>query len=462
MNGIRKGAARFLCVLAVLALLSADCPPRAAAATEPGQIGIMTENLLRAPSVGGTKRSHAAYIARSMLESGFEPAFVAGLIANFTQEGSFGVFENLNYSSATTLGYVRHMHGWDYDDGHWDTYEKYSFYTCTLYGNDKYGVPVSLSEVSALVDTLIGEGYTTAIFGMGCMQWTYYSRLAGLFRTYRQFASGDHITEDECIRAELSFMQSELSGGYSYIYRNWKVACGDEPNSSATAYDAGYRVCYYYEIPSGSRRETVSEARGIIAEQIYREMTAGTVYSEEEEIPDEENPLVSMQIIETGDAGCVIEYSMTDNAFLSQIGFSLIDRETLSSVSLTLPCDAPAAEGTVWLAFPKGMGASRALYGYAQDTAFNITDEMIEWDGETGPESVSRCSLLRLPENTRTVEGEAFAGCAAEAVLIPAGCESVASGAFAGSPALRWLICSPDTAVSAGAAEEDVLILPLR
>ena len=59
--------------------------------------------------------------------------------------------------------------------------------------------------------------------------------------------------------------------------------------------------------------------------------------------------------------------------------------------------------------------------------------------------------VLRLPSGITTVGEEAFMGSAAEIIVLPAGCETVASHAFADCPNLKYLLISKKTSVSIAA-----------
>ncbi len=64
-----------------------------------------------------------------------------------------------------------------------------------------------------------------------------------------------------------------------------------------------------------------------------------------------------------------------------------------------------------------------------------------------------------LPAGLKTIEEEAFSGIAAEIVLVPAGCEYIAPGAFANCPNLKTIIVPANCVVAEGACGPEVSIV---
>lgn len=424
-----------LCTLIVL-------PQQARAESEKQR---MLQNLSTSPTLGD-KRTHAVDIANALFDRGYEPAFIAGFIANFIKEGDFGVFECLNYSESTRLSYVRHMHGWDYDEGHWDTYGKYSFYTCRIWGNDKNGDPVSLSEVAALVDQLIAEGHTTAIFGLGCIQWTYYSRLRGLIRMYQQYAAEDHMTEDECIRAELAFMLQELGGSYSYVYKNWKAECAEELNSADAAYRAGYRICKEYEIPGSA--STACEVRGNVARNIYADMITNTSLE-----GDISQPVASLYTEKTGPAAfCVFCEAFDDTGVTS---FTVTVWNDIDGAENALVYTVPVQESIivsecVAIDIKQAGGRVNTAYHvsvFARDAAGNYSPQE-EADPVFIEPDYTGLNAFILPEGISSIQAQAFSGTKAQVIFFPAGTITVEGGAFEECRQLMYIVIPTGASVS--------------
>ena len=425
-------------IMLSLILIAYTLFPLPGRALTDADINRMANNILSGVSVGREKRSHAAEITRAMLENGYEPAFVAGFIANFTQEGDFGVFENLNYSSSTSLAYVKHMHGWDYDAGHWDIYGKWSFYTCTVYGNDKYGNPVSLSEVKSLVDTLIKEGHTSALFGLGCIQWTYYSRLRGLVDMYLSYASSDHITEEECISAELAFMLKELKGDYRYVYTGWKSAVTNTDSADA-AYSAGTDICRRYENPSAG--ESAQALRGDLARGIFLEMVNGTSVS-----VDITPPFASAYSEKNGPCRFSVYCDAFDETGLDSVTVNAWNETDGAEKALTVTLPANGASvfsGCAVFDLREKNGRVNTLWhieAFAKDTSGNLSPAA-QADGIFAEPDYDGLNACSLPEGIITVESEALAGTQVQVVFFPAsGGITVKKDAFSGCGELMYIV----------------------
>jgi len=201
------------------------------------------------------KKDAMLMIAESLLKSGYSNAFVAGVIANVRYEGSFGKFESSAYSSGKPQ-YLEYM------DTLYDYRTKYS-------GKLVYN-GVSLSELSELFDKLAADSFKKGKFGMGSVQWTG-GRGHNLMKLYlAEAGESDTITKEQTIAAEMKMIKNELSGSYKNIYPNWKTSNSLNYDSSDAAFDAGYRVCVYYEVPSYTRQKAID--RGATAMKLYEAM----------------------------------------------------------------------------------------------------------------------------------------------------------------------------------------------
>ncbi len=442
MKGKRKRLCVFLMsVILLLGSVSFRLP--AARAMSDEEIEMVVYNLLNAPSISAAKRPHAAVLARNMLSAGYELTFTAGLIANYIREGNIGYFESMNYSSTTTLTYVRHLKGLQYDGGHWEKYGKWA--GKTIYGNDANGVPIDLYEVDALVEQLINEGHTTAIFGLGSLQWTYFTRIRGLMDYYKQYASGRHITEEECIAAEMAYLQYELTGPYHYVYKNWRAATENDLYTVNGAYNAGYYICRYYEIPAD--KEGTSSFRGELATKVYADMVQGTEQGEDM-IPDEESPLVNRVTVESRDAeGFRLLCEASDNVGVVLIRVTTwneedgIDEVTAFdvatggavSVVVSVPVSAAEVSNTVY--------HSRVT---AYDAAGNASPVVSAPDVLLMADTYG---VLQLPASLTELGENAFEGIGAEVVILPERLRSLPAGSFSDCREMRYLVMPPDSLV---------------
>ena len=70
----------------------------------------------------------------------------------------------------------------------------------------------------------------------------------------------------------------------------------------------------------------------------------------------------------------------------------------------------------------------------------------------------SDSKAITLPASLKTIEAEAFSGIAAEIVIVPDGCVSIASGAFMDCPNLEEISVPANCEVAEGACAETVTI----
>ena len=223
----------------------------------------MAQNILNDTSLGLSedKKRTLAAMADALLNEGYEPAFVAGMLGNFACEGSFGMFESSHYISnpGAEPDYLRYM------DEHWNYRAEYS-------GQSIVGK--SLSQVHAMISDLDAKGYhdggSRAGFGFGCAQWTF-GRTKGLIEKYMEVAgSNDTITAEQAIKAEGLYMVDEVNNSYHYVYENWKAANANNLSSASAADSAGRIACTQYEKPYDAANKQYT--RGQMAESIYNVM----------------------------------------------------------------------------------------------------------------------------------------------------------------------------------------------
>ena len=204
--------------------------------------------------ISSSKKLAMVTMAEALLDAGYEPAYVAGVLSNIYHEGTFGKFESSKYSSNEPAYLV-------YMDENYDYRNKYS--NKLIYNG------ISLSEVSAMLDELAEAGFPGK-FGLGSVQWTG-GRTRNLMKMYMEEAGeSDTITLDQVIAAEVKMIKSELAGSYKYIRSRWMETYGEAPVSDDAAFSAGYRVCVSYEVPASYRSKAVD--RGVKAVDIYKVM----------------------------------------------------------------------------------------------------------------------------------------------------------------------------------------------
>lgn len=201
-----------------------------------------------------SKKLAMVTMADELLNEGYDPAFVAGVLANIYYEGSFGKFESSKYSSGEPAYLV-------YMDENYDYRNKYS--NKLIYNG------ISLSELAAMLKELDAAGYPGK-FGLGSVQWTG-GRTKKLVDLYIKEAAGsDTITLDQVVAAEVKMIKNELAGSYKYIHTRWDTAYEAERGSDDAAFSAGYRFCVSYEVPASYRSKAIT--RGRKAMDVYKIM----------------------------------------------------------------------------------------------------------------------------------------------------------------------------------------------
>lgn len=205
------------------------------------------------------KKDTLVAMTRVLLEDGFEPAFVAGLLGNIIEEGACGIFESSAYISRPDLepDYLVYMD---------ETYDYRNVYSGQYIYNG-----FSLSEVYGIILEL-GPGGANgrgSCFGLGCMQWTSYNRIKNLLENYMAAAGeADTITLLQVQQAESITISQELQGTYKKVYTSWQA---ENPvmNTVDAAFAAGVKVCTSYGIPVGYNTEEVQNTRGGNAAEVY-------------------------------------------------------------------------------------------------------------------------------------------------------------------------------------------------
>ena len=217
----------------------------------------MTNNISKSDQFD--KKTNAMVIIGNILfNNGYEPAFVAGILANIYHEGNFGFFESSKYvkNPAAKPNYLKIM------DEKYDYANKYS---------GKCVTEVNLKDLKILYDKIKNNKSEKAGFGLGIIQWTY-DRTGTLIDLYLEEANGaEKITINQVISAEGKMVMKELrSNQYKSIYDNWKTKNGNNLLSENAAYDAGSQICLKYEVPYD--KENQAKKRGNTAKKVFNIM----------------------------------------------------------------------------------------------------------------------------------------------------------------------------------------------
>lgn len=209
-----------------------------------------------------SKKDTLVAMAEVLLDDGFAPAFVAGILGNIMVEGDCGRFESSAYISNPDAepDYLVYL------DENYDYREKYSYKL--IYEG------ISLQEVYNMILEL-GPGGANgrgSCFGLGCLQWTSYERIKRLVENYIEAADGaDTITLAQVQEAEGMTVSYELNNTYRSVYTTWQSENADQ-NTTEAAFAAGVIVCVRYGVPVGYNTEEVQNTRGALAEAVYNVM----------------------------------------------------------------------------------------------------------------------------------------------------------------------------------------------
>ena len=248
------------------------------------QASTMMSNVARditLPVESEERRFAMVTLGQALLDKGYEPAFVAGMMANIMREGSFGQFENSNYQTNPQHmpGYLRY-----FVDNHNYT-ERFSNKIIT-------DVDATLQEIYDMASNSPGHDSSpnqANIFGIGIIQWTHRTRNLPLIRAYMVAAGNGRLTREQMISVEIARMVSEIGDRgmrghigtgeripgrlhipwYTDLPDFWRQNNNDIDSEEA-ARSAGYMITRAYARP----RDAANKAfiRGDDAVLIYRVM----------------------------------------------------------------------------------------------------------------------------------------------------------------------------------------------
>ena len=209
-----------------------------------------------------SKKDTLVAMAQVLLDDGYAPAFVAGILGNILVEGDCGRFESSAYTSNPDAkpDYLAYL------DENYDYREKYSYKL--IYEG------ISVKEVYAMIQEL-GPGGANgrgSCFGLGCLQWTSYERIKRLVENYLSVnGNADSITLAQVQEAEGMTVSYELAHTYKSVYTTWQSENPDQ-NTAEAAFAAGVIVCVRYGVPVGYNTEATQNTRGALAESVYNVM----------------------------------------------------------------------------------------------------------------------------------------------------------------------------------------------
>ena len=219
----------------------------------------MIEKLIKVEKYA-SKKTGLKIIGELLLYDDFEPAFVAGILANVFHDKKIGYLEKSDFSPnpENEPEYLKIMD------------EKYNYRTKY---SGKLVTDIPFQDLRNLVDKLNKKKWKEGKFGLGSLQWrgkrTY--TLTNLYNS--ECGSCTKITEEEATSAEGKMIISELRGKtYEHIYKQWKER-NTNLNSPQAASDAGKQIAKEYEIEFNLGENEI-KTRGKTAHNMYNVMTS--------------------------------------------------------------------------------------------------------------------------------------------------------------------------------------------
>ena len=217
----------------------------------------MMKKIEQKSNYSSTKKRTLSIIGTLLLNNGYEPSFVAGVLGNIYHEGNIGMFESSAYRKPSSKPqYLKYMD---------NLYSYRSNYSGKCVTDD------SMHKLNSMMEKLRSKNWEEGKFGLGCVQWTG-ERTYNLVQLYlKECGNSDTITLDQAISAEGKMIIQELKGEYKKIYNQWKNE-NNNKNSANAAYNAGHIMCMRYEIPQDAKSKAIP--RGNTSKEIYNIMTS--------------------------------------------------------------------------------------------------------------------------------------------------------------------------------------------
>jgi hypothetical protein len=227
------------------------------------EIQRILDNIQSSSNITAARRNACKAAAQVMLEKGFAPAFVAGMLANVCKEGNTGQFESSAYTTNPEPDYLVYM------DKNYNYRSEYSSkYIYNKNVNTVYDILTTLKTSSNNTWKINGSRVG---FGLGSVQWTFIRTytLVGMYLEVN--GQNNAITIDQAIQAECEMIAYELKDGdFKSVYVDWQKDNAANLNSQTAVYNAGYTICAKYEKPGGGA--TAANTRGNLAKLIYADI----------------------------------------------------------------------------------------------------------------------------------------------------------------------------------------------
>jgi len=231
--------------------------------------------------------------AEQMLDKGYDPKFIAGMLGNIQNEGTPGMLESSSYKSKPIKCYLQCM------NDNFEYLNKYSSKSITELGineikelsdnvaKKKEGLKLyfNSTEPTYKYDYCLQDGNEkkkgdpcSPAFGFGMIQWTDHHRRNNTLNEYKYYMEhnfknygklDNYPSVEQSARIEVNAMLLELerdieNPSFNKIYDNWLKESNNSP------YSAGYVISKKYEKPAS---ENEHQIRGENAENIYNLMT---------------------------------------------------------------------------------------------------------------------------------------------------------------------------------------------
>jgi hypothetical protein len=199
------------------------------------------------------KKDTLVSMGSTLLDAGFEPAFVSGVLGNIFHEAIVGSFESSAYISNpdSEPDYLKYV------DEHFNYRSEFS---------GKNIIDVGIQKTKKLIGDCKSTNYKGK-FGLGCVQWTG-SRTMDLINCYINVCENKlYPTKEQCYKAESKLISEELKGRYKNVYAEWLSKYNGKDTA---AYEAGKIVCIEYEIPKDKFEKAKSRAK--FSQKLYQVM----------------------------------------------------------------------------------------------------------------------------------------------------------------------------------------------
>lgn len=234
----------------------------------------MLDNIRNGTAISADKKETCLLAAETLLNEGYEPAFVAGVLGNIVHKSKIGYFEEVWVGASQ--GYINNFSGY-LQENYGVTYENMfaGKYIYDMDFNLVYKIFTELANMNFNVTDAQAEkwskGATIKIgAGIGCVGWTFDRSYAIITKYREECGSSGTISKAQTEKAEMKLILEELTVSYPWIYNNWKAKYASSLATQNAACAAGESICCEYEMPENY--ESKASERGDSAGAIYLEM----------------------------------------------------------------------------------------------------------------------------------------------------------------------------------------------